>query len=109
MNNVLSQVEFTKNSQLGIWTSLIEYLILLLILIGAIWIIKKQKQQLISFILINLVVCILFFAIGYLAAIIFKVTHGNLVQQLIGPCFILLILVVYHVITLLRGRKIVEN
>lgn len=96
-NETVSKEAFTKLSQLGNWSYFIEFLLIILIISGALWFIfNKQGKSLTHFIILNISVCILFITIGISLAALFKAPQGNLVQQLYGPGIILVILIIYQ-------------
>ncbi|WP_067844123.1 hypothetical protein [Amphibacillus sediminis] len=93
----ISQEVFVQLKQLSEWAYFIEFLLLTIFVVVALWlIIKKQTKSLTVFISTNLVVGLLFVAISFLVSNLSKAPIGNLVQQLLGQSFITIILVIYQ-------------
>lgn len=103
---IVEEQAFNKLSQLGNWTLLIESTLTISIFAVAIWLIIKKSNTLNRFIVMNMIICLLFLVIGSLVAIFFETAILLLIQQLIGPVFILIMLATYQLTKKLTTRFI---
>lgn len=103
---VLAELAFNELNQLNNWTLMIESILSISILVTAIWLVIKRSNALNHFILINMMTCLSFLVIGSLIAISFETAIFNLVQQLLGPVFILIVLATYQLTKKFTARYI---
>ncbi|QKS73053.1 hypothetical protein FLK61_41415 [Paenalkalicoccus suaedae] len=101
-NENLAGEAFNRLSSLGNWTSAIEVAVTAIVLVTAVWILKKRQSLLRAFTYANIAVLVVFLLIGFLVASIYPVAVGNAVQQLVGPGVIVMGLVVYQIVYTVR-------
>lgn len=89
---------FQKLERLNESTVMIESTLSISIIIISIWLIVGNKTLVKSFIVVSAWIELVFLIIGLLLATYFEIAILNLVQQLLGPSFILIVLVIYQVI-----------
>ena len=97
---------FLELDRLNSWTVVIESTLSISIIIIAVWLIIKKESYLKNFIIISAWTQLVFLIIGFLFATYFHIATFNLVQQLLGPSFILGVLTIYQIIKKVRVRLV---
>lgn len=95
---MLADKAFLELDKLNGWTIVIESTLSISIIIIAVWLIFKKKPLLKNFISMSVWTQLIFLIIGSLLAFYFEIAIINLVQQLLGPSFILAVLAIYQVV-----------
>lgn len=97
-NQRITEESFNKLNLLNNTASLIEVTLILLFIAVAYWLIKTKSKDINIFIFVNMVICIFFFLVGSLTEFVTDIGQFNLVQQLYGPVFVLVFLIIYQII-----------
>lgn len=105
-HQLLANQAFLELDRLNSWTVVIESTLSISIIIIAVWLIIKKESYLKNFIIISVWTQLVFLVIGFLFATYFQIATFNLVQQLLGPSFILGVLTIYQIIKKVRVRLV---
>lgn len=105
-HQLVANQAFLELDRLNSWTVVIESTLSISIIIIAVWLIIKKESYLKNFIIISVWTQLVFLVIGFLFATYFHIATFNLVQQLLGPSFILGVLTIYQIIKKVRVRLV---
>ena len=105
-HQLLANQAFLELDRLNSWTVVIESTLSISIIIIAVWLIIKKESYLKNFIIISVWTQLVFLVSGFLFATYFQIETFNLVQQLLGPSFILGVLTIYQIIKKVRVRLV---
>lgn len=100
----LAQPAFLELEKLNHWTVYIEFSLSVSTLVVVVLLIVKKSHLLKRFIIVSASVQVLFLAIGLVLAMSFEIATIHLVQQLLGPSFILAAVAVYQTNSYLRHK-----
>lgn len=101
-NLTLEDVQSIQN--LASWNATFEGLFIGLFLIVALYLLKKNREKLISFLIINVCLFAALFLISYILSFFLQSPIGNLTQPLFIPTFLLVLLMFYCILISLKNR-----
>ncbi|SEJ30151.1 hypothetical protein SAMN04488127_1555 [Bhargavaea ginsengi] len=97
-NQLKANVAYMELNTLNNWTVYIEFALSIYIITVAVWLMIKNQEFLKKILIVSALTQVVFLIVGWLLALYIDTAVFNLTQQLLGPSFIVGVLVVYQII-----------